>query len=263
MSMKLKSEPWTPDSGEKLSKKELERAMNELNLSSFRKLERGFTDPVIPNQNIALFSYEPCDPNNKYGLFAFAKIRGVFSSEFEANQYARKIIKNFDSVNEIHHVRVGHPFPVGIKFHGEYDNVILNEELEKAQNAIKVKTEEREIEETRNFEQRKQQLFEDVDPDKTKSQLELYLTQRQKYAHIAVLYEEYREQLERMKGILQKTYLELTKLETPEILETYQDEYDRKKKECGLDKDSSVEGRKIKKFFETLPLFDFLKTNNG
>lgn len=258
MSMKLKKVPWIPDEGSSLNKNELEAAFKDLNINKYRKLERGFQDPSIQNQNVALFSFVPCEQPNKYNLFGFAKIRGVFSTQFEADEHARKIIKKFDSVNEIHHCKVGQPFPIGLNFHGEYDNVVMEEEMEIAEKSLKLKQNEKYESECQELETRKKQLFDDVDPTIPKSNVDLYITKRHKFAATAVLYEEYTNLVERMKGILIKTNIELKELENEEILNSFQQEYNRKIKEVGLEKDISEDAIKVKKYFEMLPKYDFI-----
>jgi len=90
-------------------------AVAALDSRRYPALERSFIDPVQAQQAVALVSFLPCkgaSPNN-LGLFGFAKVRGVYSTEKEANDRAVYLIRNIDSVHTIHHVRVGHAFPVG------------------------------------------------------------------------------------------------------------------------------------------------------
>jgi hypothetical protein len=262
MSMKLKKEPWTPNVGKKLNEKELSSAMKELIIPNFRQLERGFVDPGIPNQCVALFSFVPCEQPNKYGLFGFAKIRGVFASDFEAMEQSRKIIKHFDSSNPIHHVRVGHSFPIGANIHGNWENIVLDDELAEAEASVKVREDEREETERKYFEKRRKELMDDVKPNKQIPMLERYIMLRQKYANMGVMHEEYSKQIPRMEQIAQSAYDEIKKLEIehPMVLEQYQEEYQKTRRECGLDKDISDEGIKIKQVFDAMPIFPFIVT---
>lgn len=260
MSMKLKKEPWIPDTGKKLNEQEMDCAVKELIDTKFRKLERGFIDPGIPNQCVALFSFVPCEPNN-FNLYGFAKIRGVFASEFEAMEQSKKIIKHFDSSNTIHHVRVGHAFPIGNNFHGQWENIVLDDELCKAEALLKVKEDEREDQERQYFEKRKKDLLEDVKPNKETNLLDRYITLRQKYANMGVIHDEYSKQLPHIEKIAQVAYDELRQIEeqNPQVLQDYQTEYLKIRRECGLDKDKSNESIKIKQYFDAMPLYDFIK----
>jgi hypothetical protein len=263
MSLRLKKEPWTPDEGEKLSNEEEKAAIVDLvrNVPAYRKLERGVVDPGIPNQCFALFSFVAAEQPNKFGLFGFSKIRGVFATEIEAREKCRKLISKFDSVNTIHIVRVGHPFPIGEKFNGEWDNVVLDEELQKAEEILRVKEEEREEEEKKFFENRKKELFEDVKKDKKSNTLEWYITLRQKYASMGALHDEYTKQLENIEKVAQTSYDEMREIEksNPNVLLEFQEEYEKTRKACGLDKDSSKEGIVINQNFNIMPVYSFIK----
>ena len=259
MSMRLKREPWTPDVGEQLTEKETDEAMKHLYLE-FPRLERGYRDPKIERQNIALFSFVPAEKNN-LGLYGFAKIRGVFDDEDLAKRHARKLVKKFDSVNPIHHVEVGKTFPIGDMtiFKGKEDKVVMDDLLEEAEKKLKIEDEERERANEKFFEQRRQELFADVDPNKSPDPIEEYITKREKIANVSMIYEDYLLHLEKMKQIIKKTYTEMHELETQEgVLEKYRERYYERLAQCGLDKDISEQGQKLRKYFDNLPKFDFL-----
>ena len=259
MSMRLKREPWTPDVGEKLTENETDKAMTEL-YTTFPRLERGYRDPKIERQNIALFSFVPAEKND-LGLYGFAKIRGVFEDEDLAKRHARKLVKKFDSVNAIHHVEVGKAFPIGdVKiFKGKEDKVVMDDMLEEAERKLKIEDDERERANEKFFEERRQELFADVDPNKSPDPVEEYITKREKIANVSMIYEDYLSHLEKMKTIIKKTYVEMRELESKEgVLETYRERYYARLAQCGLDRDISEQGQKLRKYFDTLPKFDFL-----
>lgn len=261
--MRLKKDAWIPDEGEKLTKDEANVAFKELvkNDNLYRKLERGIIDPGIPNQCFALFSFVPAEQPNRFNLFGFSKIRGVFATAIEAREQCRKLITKFDSVNTIHIVRIGHPFPIGEKFNGEWDNITLDEDMQKAEEILRVKEEEREENEKKFFEDRKRELFEDVKKDKKSNMLEWYITLRQKYASMGALHDEYSKQLENIEKVAQTSYDEMREIEksNPNVLMEFQEEYEKTRKACGLDKDSSKEGIIINQNFNIMPVYSFIK----
>ena len=260
MSMRLKREPWTPDVGENLSERQTDDAMKQLYITPFPQLERGFRDPKLERQNIALFSFVPAE-KNELGLYGFAKIRGVFEDEDLAKRHARKLVKKFDSVNPIHHVEVGRAFPIGnVKvFKGKEDKVILDDMLEEAEKKLKREDEESERANEKFFEERRKELLADVDPNKSPDPIEEYITKREKIANVSMIYEDYLAHLEKMKAIIKKTYVEMRELEKVDgVRENYRERYYAKLAQCGLDRDISEQGTKLRRYFNNLPEFDFL-----
>lgn len=256
MSLRLKKEKWQPDAyAPTLTLEQTRAAFDDLTTTDYPHVERAIHDPPIPGQKYALFSFCQAEPN-KYGVLAFAKVRGVFDTEEEAATTARKIIRKTDSVNKIHTVRVGTPFPICEAIMGKLDKVILDEELAKTEDEMVKRMCEKDAKAKQDLDTRVQRLRDDVDETKAKDPVELYIVKRNKMATTAALYDDYLEKIELFKQIMIKTNTEIKDLETPEILECYQRVYEEKIKEVGLDKGQAC--AKIKSYFEVLPAFDFL-----
>ncbi len=111
---------WIPDVGKPLlNRVQLIQARDALcdtsNLSGkfLSRLDQLFLDEPISNQSISLFSFvsSPGARPDENGVFGFAKIRGGFLSEENANRQALNILQQ-DALHRIDHVRTGKPFPV-------------------------------------------------------------------------------------------------------------------------------------------------------
>ena len=261
MSLRLKKEKWEPTPfAPKLTEKETIDAFGDLVVTSYPCVERGIQDPSIVNQSIALFSFCPAEKND-FGILGFGKIRGVFATDEEACNHSRMLIRKHDSANPIHHVRVGRPFPVcgGItKLHKELDKVIIDEELEKAENAM-IKVHKNKEQDVKNeLDKRKEMLESDVNP-KDDDPIEKYILLRHKIVNVAILYEEYQEKMEKMKQIMIKTKKELDSVNDPAVLDNYERVYNERLSEFGGDQDDSDEAKKIHSYFKSLPPFEFLQ----
>jgi hypothetical protein len=272
MSLRLKKEPWVPDTGEKLTRQEQEAANAELIVKHepFRRLERHFLDPLLPNQTIAVVSFialkEPVvsQSNEEKGsekkLYGFMKVRGVFNTDFEATEFSKKMIKTFDSSNVYHHVRVGHPFAIATDVYGEREYVSIDKHLEEAEKMLKLKENERETEEKLYFEKRVKELEDDVTSESI-SDTDRYIILREKYATMGYYYEEYIEKIKQFESIGRKAYCELIQLqkEKPNVLLEYEEKYSATRRKSGLDKDKSEQNIRVQQYFNALPIFSFIK----
>lgn len=108
---------WESDNRD-LTNEELKSAVNKLSntdfIDKFPQREKAFADEEILSQKIGLFSFIPAKgaSPNEHGIYGFAKLRGNFQTEQEADARAEKIIKDTDSAHTIFHTWVGKPFPV-------------------------------------------------------------------------------------------------------------------------------------------------------
>lgn len=93
---------------------DLAQAVSALNKKAFTQVDRQYADPPLKEQKIVLFSFVPSKraKPDEDGWYGMAKVRGVFSNEEMANEYAEKLIRDHDSYHEIFHAYVGRPFPV-------------------------------------------------------------------------------------------------------------------------------------------------------
>ena len=147
-----------------LTDPQLTEAMKELNVTAFverfPQVERRFVDPPIDMQKIGLISFVPAKgaTPDEQGIFGFAKLRGNFATETEANEQAERIVRNIDSYHQIYHTYVGRPFPLTLS--SDYSASVTRVDLQQATssaigNAVREKREkeQKEIEEIKNREQ--------------------------------------------------------------------------------------------------------------
>ena len=161
---------WKPDlSIPPLTNQEAVDAMKELNISSFTekfpKVDRTYSDPSIALQNIGLISFIPAKgaTPNENGVYGFAKLRGNFASDMEANQRAEYLIRNVDSYHQIYHTYVGRPFPMTVSssYSAETSEVdIRKETTQTISSSIKNKKEE-EQQQIREIKDREEKLLEE------------------------------------------------------------------------------------------------------
>ena len=116
---RVRENNWRPEQGApQLSENEVTSAMEELNnvsfTTKFQRVDRTYADPPPPLQTIGLLSFVPAKgaQPNANGVYGFAKLRGNYSTQQEADQRAEFLIRNVDSYHQIYHTYVGRPFPM-------------------------------------------------------------------------------------------------------------------------------------------------------
>jgi hypothetical protein len=241
---------WRPEqAASNLSEDEVKQAMNELNnisfTSKFPRVDRTYADPPPPLQTIGLISFTPAKgaiPNDD-GLYGFAKLRGNYSTQQEADQRAEYLIRNVDSYHQIYHCYVGRPFPItaSSKYSAETTEIDIRKQMtESVSNDVKQKKmdEAKEIQEIKNREEAliAESKRDDVDP------YDEYITLRVKKAQISWTYLEHIKKIKEIKEIILKTRTHIEKLdsENPEYKEKYFDKYMSARKESGF-KDTKEE----------------------
>lgn len=212
---------WKPDLTPDLSGDDLANATNRLNQTSFTDkfpmVDRNYADPAIQNQRIGLVSFVPAKgaTPNKNGVFGFAKLRGNFQTEEEANAQAEKIIRTTDSTHTIFHAYVGRPFPMTVsdKYAADTSEVDIRKEMTTAvSNSIKEKKEEdKRI--AREIEQREKELYDDVDTERDPAAIEEdeYITLRVKKAQLSWTYLEHVKKIKEIKEIIVRTTEQIAK----------------------------------------------------
>lgn len=241
---------WRPDQFEPpLDGVELQNAVSSLNNASlvdkFPKLDRVYADPAIPLQNFALFSFMPAKgaTPNSAGLFGFAKIRGCFASELEANQRAEFLIRNVDSYNQVFHTYCGRPFPVTLdsKYSADINEIDLKKDMAKtvSENIKEKKADDQKI--MQELKQKEEALLEDskreeVDP------YDDYITHRVKSAQCIFTYLQHQKKMEELKDVIIKTRERISELdgEFPEFKNTYYEKYMDARRNAGI-KESTLD----------------------
>lgn len=238
-----------------LSEEEFTKAYDELLVKDFtkggyRRIERRYLDPSLTNQNIGLFSFIPsrgARPDSK-GVYGFAKVRGVFSTDREADERSEDLIRNHDSYHKIFYVNVGRPFPVTLtdKFTSNINEVDLQKEV-KADIAADVKSKrDKERKEIEKIQERAKNLQEDIDKE-TEDQEEVYTTLRTKKAQLIWTYLETLKKIDQMKESIIKTRKEIEEYDEkdPNLKEVFYDKFLEARKKAGITND----GEQLKNSF--------------
>lgn len=217
-----------------LNDDQLKEAMTTLNIPTFVEkfptIERRFADPPLEMQKIGLISFVPAKgavPNEK-GIYGFAKLRGNFATENEANEQAERIIRNVDSYHRIYHCYVGRPFPITIspEFSKETTVVDLQKDVATSVAEDVKKKREQEQKEIEEIKERERQLLEDVKKEKEETD-DHYTTLRVKKAQLVWTYIETTKKLKQVLGHIAKARKEIEDLDTthPELKEAYFKKY--------------------------------------
>ena len=247
-----------------LTESEIEIAVKTLSDTSltdkFPRIERQYADPAIPLQTYSLISFIPskgATPDND-GVFGFAKIRGNFASQQEANERAEYIIRNIDSYHKIFQAYVGRPFPITVdeKYCANTEEVdIRKKATETISEDVKSKRDyqKKEIEEIKEREKR---LLEEGKPDYQEDPFDRYVTLRVKKAQLVWGYKNTMEQLNKMKDVIVKTRLDIIEQDGlhPDFNTKHYDRYMTARKDAGLSDDMNTEDNFIKYLCEDIDL---------
>jgi hypothetical protein len=252
-----------------LTEPEVDAALAELNddtfvkrfKQTFTRVERSYNDVPPPMQTIGLVSFTPAKGArpNKNGVFGFAKLRGNYSNEAEANQRAEYLIRHVSSFHKIYHTFVGRPFPMTMS--SDYSAEVSEIEMQKdavtsISESIKCKRDEErytnnEIKTRQKAlydESEKAKLDDGTGPVPDDSSLDFYITTAVKAAQTAWFFQQHmakiRENSEKAtqtqaiyhKAVKCMADLDLTH---PEYKQLYYDKYIDARADLTLDTDSA------------------------
>ena len=216
--------------------------INSAFVNKFPSHDRNYADPPLNLQQIGLFSFIPAKgakPNDR-GIYGFAKLRGNFASEMEANQRAESLIKDHDSTHTIFHTYVGRPFPVTINenYATETSEVdIRRDTVEAVSNTMKIKKDD-DKRKAQDMKDREAELIADVSPDKDKEIVEQddYITLKVKKAQLTWTYIEHIKKIKEIKEIIVRTRQQLVEIDAanPSLNEKYYDKYKDARVKSGL-----------------------------
>ncbi len=204
-------------------------------VKNYPEVERRFIDPSIDKQKYGLFTFVPAKgatPNEK-GIYGFAKLRGNFETQAEADERAEDIIRNVDSYHRIYHTLVGRPFPVTNT--GDLAQDVNAVQLQQAYSADVKKQREKEQKEIEEIKQREKELLDDV--KKTEEDIDdRYTTLHVKRAQLCWTYIETKKKLEQMTGLIARARREIEEIdrEHPELRGQYYNKYCEARKQAGL-----------------------------
>ena len=232
-------------------------AMKELNdtafVERFPQIERRFVDPPLDLQKIGLISFVPAKgaKANENGVYGFAKLRGNFASELEANEQAERIVRNVDSYHQIYHTYVGRPFPLTVSsaYSKEVNRVDMQKEAASAIGDDIRKKREKEQQEIEEIKNREKELLEDVKKTE-ENRDDHYTTLRVKKAQLTWTYIETEKKLQQMAGLIARARRDIEELDQnhPDLKNVYFTKYMEARKQAGLSVDKIEAGQNFIKF---------------
>ena len=246
-----------------LSGGEAQVAIQELNIDTFTskytRVDRTYADPPDPMQKIGLISFVPAKgatPNEK-GIYGFAKIRGNYATEIEANQKAEFIIKNLDSYNKVYHAYVGRPFPLTVNsdYSAETNEVDIQKDMRESISHNVKQIKEDEYKEIQDIKKREEQLIAEQKPAQKGEDIEVdpyeeYITLKVKKAQLTWTYLEHIKKMEEIKGIILETRnkLDVHDQNNPDFAENYYDKYMKARDDAGLNESKQSAESNFMKF---------------
>lgn len=238
----------TRQSAPPLTEQEVDEALKCNNntdfLSKFNAVERRYADPVDPMQRIGLVSFVPAKGArpNKNGVYGFAKLRGNYATQTEANERSEFLIRNVDSYHQIYHSYVGRPFPLTTtsKYSKETDDIDIRKEIKESVSTEVKKKRDKEKREIEEIKQREEELLSESNREEPDT-FENYITNRVKYAQLSWTYLETKKKLldmeDKIKLVCKEIYTDDKSY--PEYKEKYMSKYMKAREESGLKTDTA------------------------
>ena len=234
---------WKPEKAPALTDGQTDDAMKVLNNTDFTdkfpRVDKCYADPIIPMQIYGLVSFTPAKgaSPNENGVYGFAKLRGNYATEIEANERAEYLIKNFDSYHTIYHTYCGRPFPMTIssKYSAETTEVdIRKQTTESVSQNIKEKRND-EQQAMREIKDREEKLLQESKKEEIDT-YDDYITQRVKLAQLSFTYLEHQKKMIEIKDIIIRTRECVKELDKdfPDYQNSYYDKYMQARKDAGL-----------------------------
>ena len=229
-------------------------------VSNYPELERQYIDPPIQLQKYGLISFVPSKgaKPDKDGIFGFAKLRGHYETEQEAQERAELLIKTVDSYHGINIYHVGRPVPITAdpRYSARTAKVdIKNNLVHTISEDVKQKRdkEKAEMEEMKNREKR---LLEEGKPDFVEDPFEKYTTLRVKKAQLVWTYDRTLKQLEKVKESIIKTRQEISQMdsENADFQKQHIERYMAARKSAGIPDDATSEDNYLRFFVEDIDL---------
>lgn len=190
-------------------------------------------------QYIGLISFTPAKgaTANENGVFGFAKLRGNFASEIDANQRAEYLIRNVDSHHQIYHTYVGRPFPIttSSQYSGKTEEVDIRKEMTKSISENVRSKKEDDQKTMKDMIDREEKLKEDVKKEEV-DPYDQYITLQVKKAQLSWTYLEHKKKMDEIRGIIIKSREELNNLDSefPDFRDKYFEKYMKARKDAGI-----------------------------
>lgn len=214
----------------------------------FPRVQRFRVDPPINQQNYySLHSFTPSSgaTPDKDGCFGVLKFRGAFGSLEEADAWAEHLIRNVDSLNEIHIGYVGKEFPLTLDpmYFNETHEVDMKKKMDDVARAHAKAVREKEEQDMKSIKQREQELLttSSMTAEEINASIDHYIALKVKCANILYVRDETMKKLEAYEETRQQTLSELAKMEqvNPEYKEQYLEKFQKSLSDIGV-KDSPL-----------------------
>ena len=214
-------------------------------IKKFPRIDRNFADPPIANQMIGLVSFIPAKgakPNDK-GIYGFAKLRGNYMTEDDANNRAEELIRDVDSANIIYHTYVGRPFPLtnSRKYAAETSEVDIRRDTT---DAVSSKIKEQKSDDQKKAEEmksRQQELMDDVSGNRPQEEIDLdeYITLNVKKAQLSWTYLEHLKKIREVRDLIMKTRVEISEADKvhTDFRDRFFEKYNSARGSSGLETD--------------------------
>ncbi len=204
----MKNRPALDGKAPVLTASEFDDAKAELIKSTFTqykfpKVQRFRVDPPINQMNYySLHSFTP-SPGAKAdedGCFGVVKFRGAFGTLEEADAWAEHLIRNVDSLHEIHIGYIGKEFPLTLDplYFNETHEVNLKKKMDTVAKAHVKASQDKEKQDIDNLKKREKELLNSSkqSPDEMKVSLDHYIALKVKCANILLVRDETMKKLE-------------------------------------------------------------------
>jgi hypothetical protein len=204
----MKNRPALDKASDPLTASELKDAKEELVKDTyvkykFPKVQRFRVDPPINQTNhytLHSFTPSPGAKADEDGCFGVVKFRGAFGTLEEADSWAEHLIRNVDSLHEIHIGYVGHEFPLTLDplYFSETHEVNLKKKMDTVAKAHVKAAKEKEAEDIETLKKREKELLQSSkqSPEDIKTSLDHYIALKVKCANICLVREETMKKLE-------------------------------------------------------------------
>lgn len=240
-----------------LTQDETVAAMSKLNNTAFTKnfpeVERRYADPVLNTQRIGLVSFVPAKgaTPNEQGIYGFAKLRGNFATEQEADEHAENLIRNHDSYHQIYHTYVGRPFPLTTSsdYSATVNRVDLQKQIASAVGEDVKKKREKEQKDIEEIKNREKELMDDVKKTE-ENRDDYYTTLKVKKAQLTWTYIETEKKMQQIADSIARSRKEIEDMDAkdPSLNKVYYDKYMNARKEAGLSTDKIEAGQSFIKY---------------
>jgi hypothetical protein len=247
---------YKPEQEYSLTNEECKHAFKDLNNDSFTqrypKTDRTYADPSIPLQVYGLISFIPSEGSkpDKNGIYGFAKIRGNFGTDTEANQKAEQLIRKVDSFHKIYHTYVGRPFPITTisDFSEEKCNVNIEKEGVKVVKNDINKNKKQQKDSENELQERSKNITKSVQEEI--SSFDQYITEKVKNAQLKDRFIQHLKALLEIKDILSDNteVINHAESENPEFVDKYLDKYKDARKSAGISNDNETFQNSFMKF---------------